>query len=71
MNLLPTLTFQIKARAGDWAVGGKVKLKRFWERRKREEERGSTEEEVGGKRSSSMWPGGTTSYKGSHRWGRW
>ena len=27
MNLLPILTFQINARAGDWAVGGNVELK--------------------------------------------
>jgi hypothetical protein len=26
VNLLPTLTSQIKARASDWAVGGKVEL---------------------------------------------
>lgn len=29
-----------------------------------------TEEEVEGKQSTSTWPGETTSYKGSHRWGR-
>ena len=48
MNLLSTLTFQIKARAGDWAVvRGKVELKNFGGGEVREEERGSTEEEVG------------------------
>jgi hypothetical protein len=29
------------------------------------------EEEVEGKFSRSMWPGETTSYKGSHRRGSW
>jgi hypothetical protein len=27
VNLHPPLTFQIKTRASDWAVGGKVELK--------------------------------------------
>ena len=38
-NLLPTLTFQIKARAGDWAVGEKVELKTLGEKRERRRER--------------------------------
>jgi hypothetical protein len=29
VNLLPILTCKIKARAGDWAVEGKVELKNF------------------------------------------
>ena len=47
MNLLPTLTFQTKARAYDWAGGGKVELKGFWGEKREEEERESTEEERG------------------------
>ena len=37
MSLLPILTCKIKARAGDWAVEGKVELK-IWQ--KKEERRG-------------------------------
>ena len=62
MNLLPILTCKIKARAGDWAVEGKVEQKvlekegekegggtrRGWSERKMEEE------EVEGKWSRSM-----------------
>jgi hypothetical protein len=34
-------------------------------------EREDAEEEVEGKWSRSTWPGETTTYKGSHIWGRW
>ena len=37
MNLLPTLTCKIKARASDWAVGGKVELKSLGEKEERGE----------------------------------
>jgi hypothetical protein len=40
------------------------------ERRRSERER-TIEEEVEEKQSISTWPGETTSYKKSHRWGRW
>jgi hypothetical protein len=43
VNLLLTLTFQIKARAGDWAVRGKMELKSLGEKGERRRER---EEEV-------------------------
>jgi hypothetical protein len=67
VNLLPTLMYKIKARAGDWAgKEGKVEMKVLWKRGKRER---TEEEEVEGKWST--WPGETTSYKGSHIWGRW
>ena len=39
--MLPTLTFQMKARASDRTVGGKVELK-IWGRSKRGRERGTT-----------------------------
>ena len=66
MNLLPILTGQIKARACDWAVEGKVELKRLGERKGG----GMTEEEeVEGRWSRTTWPGEATSSKGSHSWG--
>ena len=37
MNLLPTLTCKIKARAGDWAVEGEVELKSLGEKEREEE----------------------------------
>ena len=37
MNLLPTLTCKIKARASDWAVEGKVELKSLGEKEERRE----------------------------------
>jgi hypothetical protein len=44
MNLLPTLTFQIKAKANDLAVGGKAELKSLGEKERgvetEKEERG-------------------------------
>ena len=40
VNLLPTLTFQIKAKASDWAIGGKVELKKVGEEGRKEEWRG-------------------------------
>jgi hypothetical protein len=43
VNLLPTLTCKIKARAGDWAVEGKVELKSLGEK----EERGERKEGEG------------------------
>jgi hypothetical protein len=69
VNLLHILTFQINARAGDWAEGGKVFLNTLGEKRERGGERGMTEEEVvEGRWSRSLWLGETTSYMGSHRW---
>jgi hypothetical protein len=66
VNLLPTLTFQIKAGACDWAEVGKVELKSFGE--KREGRRGKMEEEeVEREWSRSLWLGETASYMGSHR----
>ena len=44
MNLLPTLTCKIKARAGDWAVEGKVELKSLGEKEERKEGRTGEEE---------------------------
>ena len=38
MNLLPTLTCKIKARAGDWAVEGKVELQSLGKKEERKEE---------------------------------
>ena len=67
--MLPTLIYKIKARASDWAEEGKAELKVVREKKEGEGER-RTEEEVEGKQSRSTWPGETTSYKGSHRWGR-
>jgi hypothetical protein len=63
----------MKARAGDWAGEGKVELKVGREKKeKSEREReGMLEEVVEGEQSRGTWPGETTSYKGSHRWGRW
>ena len=40
MNPLPTLTCKIKARAGDWAVEGKVELKSLGEKEDRGERGG-------------------------------
>ena len=45
MNLLPTLTCKIKARAGDWAVEGKVELKSLGEKEKTERVRKRRKEE--------------------------
>ena len=39
MNLLPTLTCKIKARASDWAVEGKVELKSLGEKEESKRER--------------------------------
>ena len=65
VSLLLTLTCKIKARAGDWAVEGKVELKRLGERKGG----GMTEEEeVEGEWSRSPWLRETASSKGSHRW---
>jgi hypothetical protein len=59
VNLLPTLTCEIKAGASDWAVDRKVELKSLGEKEEREK--------VERKWSRSTWPGDTASYKGSHR----
>ena len=56
MNLLPTLTCEIKAGASDWAVDRKVELKSLGEKEEREK--------VERKWSRSTWPGDTASYKG-------
>jgi hypothetical protein len=48
VSLLPTLTFLIKARACDWAIGRKVELKKFGGEVS-EEERGG-DGEGGGRR---------------------
>lgn len=48
MNLLPTLTCKLKARAGDWAAEGKVELKSLGEKKEeggRRRRRRKTEEE--------------------------
>ena len=45
MNLLPILTCKIKARAGDWAVEGKVELKSLGEKEEREEREDEEEKE--------------------------
>jgi hypothetical protein len=45
VNLLPTLTCKIKARAGDWAVEGKVELKSLGEKEEREEREDEEEKE--------------------------
>lgn len=45
VNLLPTLTFQIKAKASDWAIGGKVELKKVGEEGRKEEREMTMEEE--------------------------
>jgi hypothetical protein len=70
-NLLPTLICKIKARASDWTEEGKVRLKVEREKKEVWEKERMTEEEVEGKGSRSVWPGGTSSYKSSHRWERW
>ena len=65
---LPILTGQIKARACDWAVEGKVGLE-VLERRRQKRERKEEDEEVEGRWSRTTWPGGATSSKGSPSWG--
>ena len=45
MNLLPTWTCKIKARAGDWAVEGKVELKSLGEKEETESEDKDREKE--------------------------
>ena len=67
MNLLPTLTFQIKANACEWAEGGKGEQKGFGEKREGEERGAPEEEEIGGGR---VWLGETAGCVGSHRWGK-
>ena len=52
MNLLPTLTCKIKARAGDWAVEGKVELKSLGEKEKTERVRKRRKEDGGRERRS-------------------
>ena len=65
MNLPPSLICKIKVRDSDWAVEGKVELKRLGERKGG----GMTEEEeVEGEWSRSPWLRETASSKGSHRW---
>jgi hypothetical protein len=49
VNLLPILIFQIKVRAGDWAVGGKVELRRLEEKGEWRREMRMEEEEVEGR----------------------
>jgi hypothetical protein len=43
VNLLPTWTCKIKARAGDWAVEGKVELKSLRVKEEGREEEGEKE----------------------------
>jgi hypothetical protein len=45
VNLLPTLTCKLKARAGDWAAEGKVELKSLGGKGETREERAMEEEE--------------------------
>jgi hypothetical protein len=45
VNLLPTLTCKIKARAGDWVVEGKVELKSLGEKEETESEDKDREKE--------------------------
>jgi hypothetical protein len=52
-------------------IKGKVEQKVGREKKKIEEGEDTEEEEEEEKRSRSTWPGETTSFKGSHRWGRW
>jgi hypothetical protein len=75
MNFLPILTCKIKAKASDWTVEGKMKLKVL----ERERGRGGDKERKKKRRqkkrrwekkwSRSTWPKETTCYKGFHRWG--
>lgn len=64
VNLLPTLTGQIKDRATGWAVEGKGGSRGLREGEERETE----EEDLEGRWSRTTWPGEATSDKGSHSW---
>lgn len=55
MNLVPTLTFQIKARAGDWVVGGKMEQKSLGKRGERSREWNDGGEGGKGRWSRSAW----------------
>lgn len=56
MNLLPTLTFQIKVKAHDWAAGGKVELKSLGMKGREDmgEETGEEDDNGGGGRKMEL-----------------